>query len=104
MLCNCKFNVSLLTLDESLKTITMKADEDKVVLSVTYSILDPSSDKSKTKHFYAASNKKKLRAKIKSFEMSLKPQKTNSFYQRSKAYIKNLIKSWNYTQKEMFRI
>ncbi len=104
MLCNCKFNVSFLYLTESLNTIAMKADDDKIVLSVTYSFLDPSTEKTKTKHFYATSNKKKLRAQIKAFETSLKPHRPASFYKRVKAYLKHFIKSWSYTQREMLRL
>src|SRR5690606_38099031 len=104
MLCNCKLNVSLLYLSESLNTIAMKADDDKIVLSVTYSFLDPSTEKTKTKHFYATSNKRKLSAKIKAFEKSLSPQRPTSFLKRTKAYVKHFIKSWNYTQREMLRL
>jgi len=86
----------------------MKADDDKIMLNITYSFLDPSKDKSTQKteegHFFVAGSKKELEAKIKAFEASFKSQKRTSFFQRTKAYIKQLIESSRYTQRDMRRI
>lgn len=86
----------------------MKADDEKIMLSIKYSFLDPTNDKTiqqtETEHFFVASNKKKVLAKINAFETSLKSDKATSLYQRVKAYLKHFIASWRYTQSNMMRI
>lgn len=86
----------------------MKADDDKIVLSIKYSFIDHTKGetvhKTEIKHFFVASDKKKLLSKIKTFEHSLKSKKKTATMAHIKAYLKHYIESWKYTQKNMMKI
>ncbi|WP_417358894.1 hypothetical protein [Galbibacter sp.] len=85
----------------------MKADDDKTIVSIKYSFLDSTTDKTIQKtekeHFFVVTDKQKLLSKINAFEASLESRKSPSLFRRFKAYLKHFIESWRYTQRDMLR-